>query len=684
MKKAAMLPTPRYGKRGGSRMLRGATPITMLLLGSNSVMSAAAIQHGQKQQHQGGGDQKEGAYAGRDDSLSPHLQLAEHVTGALVTEDERTFISNLVGDESFEDLLSRDMQAYRARNLVENEETSDSSEDEATDLLNTAIVLLRIAIGFLITDMVLLIVAIPFIALTIGTNLLNTLVGLGGVLAAKGPLVATMLTALQPIIAPVMAFKAAESAALLGKPVGDIFGLHKPKDLLIAKVAGLKAAMMTTMLAKQAVGGIIKAKMVALVTKVIAAKAAMVAKTLGTAAAIGAAVKAKRASILANIKLVKMTIKEKRTQGLLAVATVAGTYAAKLKEKKAVIIAKLKAMSPLSLLAAKKAGASSFDPLRAATMFAAGEPLPMSLAEMTMTYSSMLGQLSSVSEQVGGMAQSSGVLRANMYDQMGVEMDRINMQLAQVEAFAGEDFTEEEQLELDELRMTMGERVQELQSQLIQISDTTEVGSLEDQQDEANRLMGLLEEAETLSDEIEEALGQVPQPAEVEDDSPFAGIMALLPPGAQALFNAGQSMSTSQPNGFLPGLSGLLGMMSPGAAGAPGALTTLPSFSELLNIPAAAAPAPAAIQSDIVTASGQASAEEVPEDIANQAENVFNLFDTDGSGTISHSELRAALHLSQSGLLSESEVDNAINLADKNGDGVVDKQELAQLILSMN
>lgn len=61
---------------------------------------------------------------------------------------------------------------------------------------------------------------------------------------------------------------------------------------------------------------------------------------------------------------------------------------------------------------------------------------------------------------------------------------------------------------------------------------------------------------------------------------------------------------------------------------------------------------------------------------------LFTLFDADGSGGISHAELKAAVQ-STGQPLTDQEIDEAILVADKNQDGEVSIDELGQLIAQM-
>lgn len=61
---------------------------------------------------------------------------------------------------------------------------------------------------------------------------------------------------------------------------------------------------------------------------------------------------------------------------------------------------------------------------------------------------------------------------------------------------------------------------------------------------------------------------------------------------------------------------------------------------------------------------------------------LFTLFDADGSGGISHAELKAAVQ-STGQPLTDQEIDEAIQIADKNQDGEVSIDELGQLIAQM-
>uniref|UniRef100_L2G7Q7 Calmodulin n=2 Tax=Colletotrichum gloeosporioides species complex TaxID=2707338 RepID=L2G7Q7_COLFN len=67
-------------------------------------------------------------------------------------------------------------------------------------------------------------------------------------------------------------------------------------------------------------------------------------------------------------------------------------------------------------------------------------------------------------------------------------------------------------------------------------------------------------------------------------------------------------------------------------------------------------------------------------DAEEELKNAFKVFDRDGSGTISAEELRHVLK-SLGENMTNAEIDEMIQMADKNGDGTIDYDEFASIMM---
>ena len=66
-----------------------------------------------------------------------------------------------------------------------------------------------------------------------------------------------------------------------------------------------------------------------------------------------------------------------------------------------------------------------------------------------------------------------------------------------------------------------------------------------------------------------------------------------------------------------------------------------------------------------------------------QLAQFFKLYDHDGSGGLSHAELKHALKLESGGTLSDAEIEGLLESADKDGDRTLDVREFRRLLLKL-